>query len=298
MLNHSRLLLAGIAMAALSLTPFARADRIAPPTPKQFAAQAELTIIGKVIEIEKEVVEHSLGKDAGKIAYKIAIIKIEESLVGATGLTQVRVGFIEAPPPVAGAPVGRQFPRVHSSLTLGQEACFFLTSVPGADFYTMPNFSTPLNKKEGDYEKTMAEVKKIAKTIEDPVGALKAKNVNERFEAAQLILQRYNQLRVVKPVETSVREPIPAEESKLIVDLLIELPWLPKSDTPRMGSDPALPSRSGLWYLIYPHTLGYKQPAFTNALPETRNKIMDESTLKFLQDNKDKIKLTKVANNK
>jgi hypothetical protein len=314
MLKRSRILLAGIALTALSLglPAQAKALRIAGPMPaKTIAGQAEMIVIGKVTEIEKDTVEYSPSKDAGKIAYKIAVIKIEESVMGATGLTQLRVGFLDAPAagPQVGGGVGivgggnvavRPLPaRIGGNVTLtsGQEACFFLNQLPGAEFYVLTNFSTPLNKKDEGYAKQLEDVKKVAKVIEEPVKALKAKDVKERFEAAQTILQRYNQPRGVKPGETPKREPIPAEENKLIVDLLLELPWAAKNDIPRTGSDPVPPSRSGLWYMIQPNELGYKQPVFPKVeagkpRPDY-NKIQDDATTKFLTENKDKIKITR-----
>lgn len=316
-MQHMRLIVAGVALATISLGMPSRADalRIAPvANPKQQAAQAEIIVVGKVTEIEKDPVEHSPTKDGPKVSYKIAVLKIEESIFGATGLTQLRVGFMDGPGvggprPLPAVPPGgvqiQPLPAIavlpNATLAAGQEGCFFLSQLQGADFYVMAGFGGPLNKKDGNYAKTLEDVKKIAKAIEEPAKALKAKSVEDRYEAAQIILQRYNQYRGpgLKPGEAIKREPIPAEENKLIIDLMMELPWTPKFDKPRTGSEPAPPSRSGLWYLINPVELGYKQPPFPRPQPgqprPDYNKMLEESTTKFLTENKDKIKITRVA---
>lgn len=321
MFKSSRLLLAGIALATLSLGMPSRADalRIAPvANPKQQAAQAEMIVIGKVTEIEKDAIEFSPVKDGPKTSYKIAVIKIEESVMGATGLTQLRVGFIDGPagggpqilpalPPGAGGgvaiarPLPERIGGPNMTLAAGQEGCFFLSTLAGAEFYVMAGFGGPVNKKDENYAKTLVDVKKIAKTIEEPAKALQAKDLTERYEAAQMILQRYNQYRGpgLKPGEMLKREAIPADENKLLVDLLIELSWLPKNDKPRTGSDPVPPSRSGLWYMINPQELGFVQPPFPKVQPgqprPDYNKMLDEATTKFLTENKDKIKIKRVV---
>jgi hypothetical protein len=291
----------------LTTTADARALMVAPATPGQLAAQADLIIIGKVVEIEKDTVEATQFRGAPKdqkMTYKIAVIKLEESIIGGKGLTQFRVGFPEnagaTPPGDPGAgpalrpgrPIRPGFGPV--ALTAGQEGCFMLTRHHEGDFYILAANGTaaPLNKKDETYAKQMEEIKKIAKTISDPVTALKAKDVNDRFDAAFLILQRYQTNTTGKPAS---RESIPAEESKLIVALLSELPWQPKEVKPRLGSDPMPPSRSAIWYMVQQDLAGWKQPVPAQVKPgETPidfNKVMDEASAKYLKENGEKIKL-------
>jgi hypothetical protein len=237
------------------------------------------------------------------MTYKIAVVKVEESIIGGKGLTQFRVGFPEGvavsprplpAPPVAGGGIrplpGRMAPV---GLTAGQEGCFFLSQHHDGEFYIIGNngMAPPLDKKADNYAKQLEEVKKVAKTIDDPVTALKAKSIEERFEAAQMILQRYQMNRG----NATARETIPAEENKLIVALLTELPWQVKDAKPRTGSDPVPPSRSALWYMINPQELGFKQPKNpprkAGEPPVDYNKIMEDATTAFLKDNADKIKI-------
>jgi len=176
------------------------------------------------------------------------------------------------------------------------EGCFFLNPHHDGDFYVIAanGMGAPLNKKDENYAKQLEETKKVAKIIDDPVSALKAKELDDRFNAAQITLQRYQMNRT----GGTAREAIPAEENKLILALLAELPWLPKDNTPRTGSNPVAPSRSALWYMINPQELGFKQPSLVRKKgdpPVDSNKILDEATAAFLKDNMDKIKIKRFA---
>jgi hypothetical protein len=251
--------------------------------------QSDVVIVGKVIDIDKVTVDAAPYRGAPKdriVTYKIAVVKIEDPLIGGRGLTQYRVGFPSdeqkgnfRPLPVGGAP-----------LMADQEACFFLVPHHDGDFYVLA--SAPMLKKNAKYAKEIEEVKKVAKTIDEPVAALKAKDIEDRFKAAQVLLQRYQTNRTGR---TMAREPIPAEENKLILELLTELPWLPKDTKPRPETDPIAPSRSAIWPWVYAHESGYRaptnQPRKADDPPLDYNKMMDEATSKFLKENKDKIKI-------
>jgi hypothetical protein len=303
----------GVALAAAAFFGWAAAAEAkalvvgAPAKPSILAAQSDIVVIGKVVEVEKDTVEATPNKGAPKdqkMSYKIAVVKVEESVIGGKGLTQFRVGFPEgaaastrpvpAPPPGGGV-AGRPFPgrMAPVALTAGQEGCFFLSPHHSGDFYIVGSngMAPPLDKKAENYAKQLEEVKKVAKTIDDPVAALKAKALDDRYQAAMIILQRYQMNRG----GSTTREPIPAEENKLIIALLMELPWLPKETKPRIGSDPAPLSRSALWNMINPNELGYRPPKQPKRKagdpPPDFNKIYDEATMAFLKENADKIKI-------
>lgn len=266
---------------------------IGPIRPADMTAQADVVIVGKVVDIDKTTIDASPYRGAPKdriVTYKIATIKIEDPLIGGRGLTQYRVGFPSdeqkgtfRPLPVGGAP-----------LTADQEACFFLVPHHDGDFYILS--SAPIHKKNANYAKQIEEVKKVAKVLDDPVAALKAKDIEDRFKAAQTILQRYQTNRTGR---TTTREPIPAEENKLILELLAELPWVAKDTKPRPATDPVAPSRSAIWHLVYAHESGYRSPTMKGGkgtIPAgDYNKVNDEATAKFLKENMDKIKIKRFS---
>jgi hypothetical protein len=172
------------------------------------------------------------------------------------------------------------------------EGCFLLTRNHEGDFYVLAG-GPPLLKKNDTYAKDVEKIKKLAKAVDEPAAALKAKDLADRFEAAQVLLTRYQTPRGQKPGSAPAREPIPDEETKLIVALLKELPWTPKDPAVGPGEQP--PSRSALWYQINPAELGFKQPAVpaqkAGEPPVDFNKIMDEATTKFLTESGNKIKI-------
>ena len=147
-----------------------------------------VVVVGKVIDVEKDTVEVSQYRGAPKdrrVTYKVAVVKIEEPLVGGRGLTQYRVGF-------PADFLSNDTPRVSVSpvLAVGQEACFFLSRHFEGDFYVL-SYGTSIDKKDKSYAKELEEIKKVAKILDDPIAALKAKELDDRFQAAYVLLERY-----------------------------------------------------------------------------------------------------------
>lgn len=281
----------------------ARLRVVAQPSPGTQAIQADVVVIGKIAEIEKDTVEAAPFKGANKdqrVAYKIAILKIDDAIIGGKGLTQFRVGFpADAPaatpqpvPPGGGArPPGRILPgRTAVALTVGQEGCFFLNPHHEADFYVM-TYGGPTDKKDENFTKKVDDIKKTAKIINDPVAALKSKELDDRFQAAYVMLLRYQMNRSGKATS---REPIPEDENKLILGVMAELPWQP-TDMTLTETNPVPRGRSTLWNMIQQDVVGFKQPVFpaqkAGDPPIDYNKIWDEATTSYLKDNKEKIKI-------
>jgi hypothetical protein len=264
---------------------------VGPPTPKpaELAAIADVVVIGKVVEVEPDAVDAPpyAGAPADvKVPFKVAVVKVDETLIGG-GRTRFRVGFpADAPvalPPAAGAAdpprrVGRVIRpgRTAVALTVGTEGCFFLSPYRGADFFVIEG-GAPLDKSRDDYAKQLDEVRKAAKTIDDPVTALKAKAVSDRFQAARILLQRYH---AARPGRYD-REPVPAEENRLLLDLMAELPWMP--------TDGDSPNRYALWSLLRPGELGFQTPKANQG--GDYNQVMDGATTAFLKGNRDRIKI-------
>jgi len=294
-----------LGLTLFAATPFAFAApaeaRLLAPTQSAStrAVHASVIAIGKVVELEKDTVEGPAFPGAPKdqkANFKIAVLKIEDALLGAKGLTQIRIGFMAdlagaAPPPaVGGGPVAARPVRVGGgpvALTTGMEGCYLLEPLPGADFYIVSGNGPPLAKKDENYEKELKAIQTMVRTFEEPVKALKAKEFDDRFFAAYVLLQRYqlakgDQSRVV-------RESIPDEENKLLLSVLVELPWLPKDPTVPGPAGGPPPSRSAIWHLMNWNEYKFTQP---KAAPGADyNKLMDDATTAFLKENVDKLKL-------
>src|SRR5262245_35094690 len=134
-------LVALVAAAALGLAPVvlaqpassARAIRLV-PLPERVAT-ADAVVAGKVTGIEDKTVsaEPAPGvKD--KVEYQIAVIKIEDALVGIKNLTHVKVGTAKPP---EGKPQIRPGGYGPPKLTVDQEGVFFLQKHPTESFYVL-----------------------------------------------------------------------------------------------------------------------------------------------------------------
>jgi hypothetical protein len=65
------------------------------------AAASDVIVIGKVTDIESEPVLAERARGTGKVLHLIATIRVEENLLGAKGLTHIRVAFVpELRPPL------------------------------------------------------------------------------------------------------------------------------------------------------------------------------------------------------
>lgn len=290
---HAAAALATVLMAAPAV---AKAIAIAPNrTGAQQAMQAEVIVVGKVAEIEKEMTQASQSPgQPQKAAYHVGVVKINESILGAKGLTTLRVGFLPAPkvaPPVDGGPIRR--PPIgrfqQATLTDGQEGVFFLNKHHDGDFYVMQQFGQPLDKKAANFDKQLDTVKKIVKTVEDPMAALKAKEAADRQLAAAILIQRYR----TRPAAVGAVQPkqadVPAEESRLILQTIAEMDWNKYEN--RDGI--AVSARSMFGMLnIPPGQHGFDPP---KAAPGQKDfaKVYAEYAQKWLKDNVEKYRVQK-----
>jgi hypothetical protein len=280
-------------LAGLAVPAQARALIAAPARPGDLAVQADAVVLGKVVEIDKDevVATQFPGAKDQTLAYKVAVLKVADTLVGGKGLTQYRVGFpanaAPAPPPPPGGRLPRRgFDPV--ALTVGQEGAFFLVRHHEADFYILVPGSKPIEKANKAYETEIAEVKKTARALEDPVAALKAKDLADRFWAGYVLLQKYAQAKPTKDGKLPDRVPIPAEESKLLVKLMAELPWQPAAPVGPLNRGPGQPpNRAALWAFVNQDELRFKPPKAKPFQPGDPpfdfNKALDVATSEFLK---------------
>jgi hypothetical protein len=286
--------------AAIYVSPAAGGAGISPPKPYAIAMSAEIVVVGKVKDLERDEVEafppglhpidHRKEPRPRKLRYRVADLSIEEPLIGARGLTRMRVGFLVIDPAAK--------PRGPAPLDLkpGQEGCFFLIRHDAADFYILQSgFGiVPLLKTNPNYDQELSRVKLVAKAIDDPITALKAKEAADRHLAAQAVLTHYSRINLNPAGGGPKMEEFPAEQNKLLLDVLLELPWTPKGG-PLSGEL----SRSALWNYVRADQYGFQPPAVARVgrgqpQPDL-NKAWDEATTKFLKENVDKIKLQRVV---
>jgi hypothetical protein len=217
--------LAAIAVALAVQAGTLPADAL--PLPNRLAT-ANVAVVGKITAIENktETVEPFPGAK-NKVTYKIAVVKIGDGLVGPKGMATIRLGFVPTPMNVVINPPPFQ-PKVD------MEGCFFLTKHSVGDFYLAPGGLNFLNKNSPNFDKDLVLLKRCAKILQNPDPALKAKNAEERFLAAAMLLAKYRTR--TSPKDTT--EPIDAEQSKLILKAIAGADWTPTTDfmklSPRM----------------------------------------------------------------
>ncbi len=193
-------------------------------------ARAEVVVAGKVAKIEDKTVSAAPYPGApNKVEYQIAVLKVEDPILNAKGLKEIRVGFI--PPPNGAIPIRGGMRPV--TLVEDEEALLFLTKNADGDFYTIPGIQDAIKKAATDYKDKVEEAKKDAKLLADPMASLKSKEAEERFITAAMLIERYRTQK--HPTGNPPKqEPIDAAESKLILETLRDADWAPPAQ-PKPG---------------------------------------------------------------
>jgi hypothetical protein len=285
-LNVARTIVWGFALAASCVvTAPIRADLIIKPPPRpvsEAAMYADQVVLGRVVEVEKETVgarRHPTAPKAEVVTYRLATLRVDETLVGTDGRTRVRVGF---PDGADSAPV------------FGAEGVFFLDPHHSGDFHVLQGFAVPngmfLSKADPNFDKALAEVRRVVAVYADPVAALKAKDKDARLFAAKALLWRYYRPRFAADASKWPREDVPPEENKLLLKALAEMPWVP-ADGDR--TKPCL--AENIYMEIEPERWGFKVPSMDRVSADKRpyplDRLMEEDLAKFLIENADKVKL-------
>jgi hypothetical protein len=259
-----------------SLMP-ARALVALPSSIPDRVAGASAIVIGKVTTIEEKTVQARPNPAAQPVEYQIAVIKIDEAILGAKGLTHIRVGFIPAPPPLPPGgpvrpPIGRS-PQVN--LTKDQEVCLFLQPHGTESFMTAPMYTDVIDKKNAKFTKDLEQIRRCVKLLADPMASLKSKDAKDQFTTAAMLIARY---RTVKgPIKGTPRqEPIDAEESKLILRALAEADWAARPTTPGEPTPQVLFNRLGVT-----EKDGWVRPKNIKEMPTAAKKWLTENVDKY-----------------
>src|SRR5262245_57686685 len=198
----------GIAALAIPIlfTSSLHARIAAPPPVPDRVARADCVIVGKVASIEDKTVTTKEGAE-----FSIAIIKVQEGLLGTKGAAEVRVGFHPGE--------NRRFPLLN--LKPGQESCFLLTKQPGQNFYLIAGFADVIAKDaKGGLIGSTDLVRRCAKLLSDPDKGLAAKDAGDRFLTSAMLIKRYR-----TPRGSDKTTSLGAARSKAILEALAEADW-------------------------------------------------------------------------
>jgi hypothetical protein len=215
-----------------------------------------------------------------KVEYQVAVVRIDDALVGAKDMKEIRVGFRLPPPAPAPVPAPGGGPvRIgpirkwrEPSLVLDQEAMLFLVKHPEADFYVMPAYFSVIDKKGPNFANDLAEVRKAARMLADPKAGLESKNADERLLTAGLLISRYRTPRVGGPPKT---EPIDAAQSKLILQTLADADWK-AAPRPGIGLNTMTPQALFFRLGLQPKD-GWTQPKDFKELPAAAQKWLKDN---------------------
>jgi|GEM_PF-654303 len=219
-----------VAVATLLIPTSVEAKRIGVVhTPLQKLVRADTVVVGKVTTFEKDTVDATpVPGVKDKQAYKIAIIKIESSLLGEANTTHVKVGFIPPPPgeeETPATPPGRSirtgFEPVY--LTKDMEALFFLTKHHSGEFYIINTTLAPTDNTMIEYKDHIALAKRGGAVLTDPMKALKAEKAADRLFAAGVLMNKYKAYPEGGGEVTTAK--VSAEESKLLLQALADGDW-------------------------------------------------------------------------
>ena len=249
-----RFFLCGLAAAtAVALAaPPAQALRIALPvaaSTKTKTMQADAVVVGKVTGIEKETVDLEMAPGSGKVPHTVANIKIETSLYGAKNVTHLKLAFVKPgdegqpgdvnpgrpikplPFPGPGGRGGQQYIP-----TEDQEGIFFLQKHPTSDKHFVVQFGhAPVLASDAKYADELATVKAMTAAYADPLKALKAEKVEDRVTGALALAQKYRGQPANNLSGVLEETPVPAEESRLFLQVLADADWGKNADAARLA---------------------------------------------------------------
>jgi hypothetical protein len=285
--------LAGLSFLTLAAAPvFAKAMMIAPPPLAQRAALADVIVVGKVTGFGDKLVSAAPLGGGPKVDYQIAVVQVGDAVSGLKDAKEIKIGFLPANVPAPNPGPGpiriiKRYPQFN--LVLDQEACLFLVKHPTEDFYIGVNYYDVLDKKAGDFDKSLDEVKRCVKLLADPITSLKGQNAADRLLTAAMLIVR---CRTSRPGKTKT-EALDAEESKLILQTLADADWNSKP-----GPGPAF-----LGFQMTPQAVffrlgltpqdGWTQPKDAKEIPASAKQWLKDNAEKyriqrFLEDKEDK----------
>lgn len=240
-----------------------------PPFPVQLT-KAEVIVVGKVTAFEDKTVMAKRGPEDGeRVECRIAVVKIEEALVGGKDLTHVKVGVM--PPFMFRGSGGLLRSVPAASLKVGQEVLVLLSRHHAENFWVMPTAEDVVDSKAPDYRQKLELARRAGKLLANATEGLKSKDADDRLLTATLLLGRYR-----RPRPNHRLEAIPAAESRGILEALAAADW---TQVDRFGGTV---SPLGLFYqLALSEKDGWKQPANFQEVPAAARKWLKENAATY-----------------
>ncbi len=198
------------AIVVLMAVTAARAGAPAPFSMPLTLAGADAVFVGTVDDVSAKTVPSPLHKDDTR-PMRPAMVSVSESLLGGAA-KKVEVGYF----PMDGAR------RPGLMLAKGKEYLFFVTRNPGKKGAFVAGSTYAAHANTGPAFKAMVdEARTLSEAIRAPKKALADKDAGVRVAAAYVLIARYQ----TAPAGGAEREPVPADESKMILEVLAAAEW-------------------------------------------------------------------------
>jgi hypothetical protein len=161
----------------------------APASIPQRVALAETIVLGKVTRIEGQSIMMSESPGSEKREYFVAFVHVQESFGGADGLTDLKVAFPAQPMNHLGFDGGSHDYLLQ--LETDQEVCLFLKPHHYGEFLVGATDYPSLNKKDPSFESNWKLTQKCVKLLANPEQGLLAKETDDRFLTAAMLILRH-----------------------------------------------------------------------------------------------------------
>jgi hypothetical protein len=179
--------------------------------------------------------------------------------------------------------------RGRANLSVGQEGIFFLQTDPASDFSRQIQYGLPIGKQDLHVKGHTRTLRALVKMYADPHSALIAENARDRQFAALALLARYRASRPHLDPNAHVREPIPADESKWILDTLAQMKWT----DPPLDAEGTVSLPHVFWQLQLTEKDGWKQPQ--PQANEDANEVMANAVAKWFKEHAGKYRIERLV---
>jgi hypothetical protein len=193
---------------------------------------ADVVVTGKLTAKEEKTIRAQIYPDhAGVWEYDLYELTVDKVLKGKAGKT-LRVGVpragMSSAKPVKVKVEGGEI-VINPQVKRDVEGTFLLIKHHQRDFYVVPPMGGFLDKNEAIYKQELALLRRCAALLERPGDGLRAKDKEDRFLTAYMLIYDYGFKERRKGASKGlVPEPIAADQGRLILQALLEGEWRPR----------------------------------------------------------------------
>jgi hypothetical protein len=193
----------------------------------QRVAWSDLIVNGKVAEVERKPARYTTSPTTPVEWYtRTTRIEVSEVLLGPSKIESVRLAVnpMWLDPPKSWSDTRNEppkgLPRVRA-LAKGREGIFYLSRHHSGEVYVEAMNPIFTDKDDPAYATELVQCRRLVRLLAEPKKSLQARDPADRLDTAGMLVWRYR----VQRYDNQKTEPIDAEESKLILDVLAEVEW-------------------------------------------------------------------------